>query len=165
MRARFRMSALLAVATLAGGVALVPAGASADTTVALVNVAVPGPVGGSLTCLSTIPKCITAPGITNLTVTASAILSSTALPVITLTGAPGCSGQVSVGAVVTPGLASGVVSITVQYELTNAQGDVVPDSQTTIIKTLPFSAGTPPVTVTECATVLGPTPVSLLAPA
>jgi hypothetical protein len=43
-------------------------------------------------------------------------------------------------------------SITIGYDLTDATGAVTPGSQTTIIKSVPFSAGTPPVAVTECAT-------------
>jgi hypothetical protein len=165
MRARFRISTVLAAAALAGAAALVPGTAFAGivvpgaptasgTTLTLVNVAVPGPVNGSQTCVTLLPGCITAPGIANLTVTASAILNSPQLPVITLTGDPGCAGQVSVGAIVTPGLASGVVSITIQYDMAGPNGIAIPDSQTTIIKSVPFSAGTAPVTVTECATVL-----------
>jgi hypothetical protein len=162
MRARFKISAALAAAALAGGLALPggvasastdPGMGSADTTLSLVDVSVPGPVDGSKTCVTTTPGCISAPGIANLSVTASAVVNGPELPVITLANAPGCTGQINVGAVVTPGLASGIVTITIVYDLTDAKGAVIPDSQTTIIKSVPFSAGTPPVIVTECATV------------
>jgi hypothetical protein len=50
-----------------------------------------------------------------------------------------------------PGQASGVVTITIQYDFADPQGDAIPNTHTVIIKSLPFSAGTPPITVTECA--------------
>jgi hypothetical protein len=163
MRTRFRISALLGTAALAGSMVMAggtafastdPGGASTATTMALVNVKAPGPVAGSQTCITLTPGCIDVPGIANLSVAASATVDSIALPTITLTSAPGCTGQVSVGAVVTPGLASGVVSIVIQYDLTDAKGNVLPDSQTTIIKSVPFSAGEAPVVVTECASTM-----------
>jgi hypothetical protein len=167
MRARFRIGTVLAAAALAGATALVPGTAFAgivvpgaptasQSTLNLVNVSIPGPVQGSATCVTLVPGCVTAPapGIANLTVTASAVLNTAEMPVITLTADPGCAGQVSVGAIVTPGLASGVVSITVTYDLAGPDGTALPDSQTTIIKSVPFSPGAAPVAVTECATVM-----------
>jgi hypothetical protein len=160
------MAGLLGAAMLAGGMVVAPGAAalaaaglatpppsdgSANTSIGLVNVSVPGKVSGSQTCFTATPRCITMPGIANLTVTASAVLDGTALPVITLTSAPGCSGPISVGAIVTPGQASGVVTITIQYDLADLQGNAIPNTHTMIIKSLPFSAGTPPITVTECA--------------
>lgn len=112
---------------------------------------VPGQVGGSQTCFAAATHCVAMPWVANLTVTAPAVLGGTQPPVITLTGAPGCGGQISVGAIVTPGPASCVVTITIQYDLADARGNPIPNTQTTIIKSLPFRAGTPPVTVTECA--------------
>lgn len=164
MRTGFRMAGLLGAAILTGSLVVVPGAAFAATgpatpprpgstgsSIGLVNVSVPGQVRGAQTCFTAAPRCISMPGVANLTVTASAVLDGTQLPVITLTSAPACSGQISVGAIVTPGPASGVVSITIQYDLADAQGNAIPDTQTTIIKSLPFSAGTAPVTITECA--------------
>ena len=165
MRTGFRMAGLLGAAMLAGSMTVVPGTALAATglaapprssgspgsSIGLVNVTVPGQVSGTQTCFTATPHCISMPGVANLAVTASAVLDGTTLPVITLTNAPGCSGQISVGAIVTPGQASGVVTITIQYDLADAQGNAIPDTHTMIIKSLPFSAGTPPVTVTECA--------------
>ena len=165
MRTGFRIAGLLGAAMLAGSMAVTPgaalaatslatpppAGGSAGSSIGLVNVAVPGQVDGSHTCFTAALHCISMPGVANLSVTASALLDGTALPVITLTSAPGCPGPISVGAIVTPGQASGVVTIIIQYDLADAPGNPVPDTHTTIIKSLPFSAGTPPITVTECA--------------
>ena len=157
MRTGFRMAGLLGAAMLTGsfvtapGTAFAATGLATGSSIGLVNVSVQGQVSGSQTCFTATPRCLTMPGVANLTVTASAVLDGTQLPVITLTSAPGCSGQISVGAIVTPGPASGVVSITIQYDLADAQGNAIPNTQTMIIKSLPFSAGTAPVTITECA--------------
>lgn len=158
MRARFKVSALLGTVALAGSMALVPAAAStvtpATTSLSVVNVTVPGQVGYWQTCVIITQYCITEPGITDLSVSASAVVTGAALPTITLTSAPGCAGQVNVAAVVTPNLASGYLSITIQYALADASGTAIPNSETTIVKSVPFSAGAPPVVVTECASEL-----------
>ena len=50
MRARFRIGTLLGAVALASSMALVPAAASTATTLSMVNVTVPGPVGHWQTC-------------------------------------------------------------------------------------------------------------------
>jgi hypothetical protein len=176
MRARFRIGVLLGMAAVASGMALVPAAASATgsatgfaagsaagaataavpapSTLSVVNVTVPGPVGHWQTCVNPAQDCITVPGITDLSVSAAAVVTGPALPTITLTSSPGCAGQVNVAAVVTPGLASGYLSLTIQYALADANGTAIPNSETTIVKSVPFIAGTPPLVVTECASEL-----------
>ena len=154
MRARFRTGILLGTAGLVSGMALVPASAAANTTLSVVNVTVPGPVGHWQSCTALDQDCLTVPGITDLSVTASAVVTGAAVPTITLTNSPGCAGQVNVAAIVTPNLSSGYVSITVQYALADAEGTAIPNSETVIVKSVPFSAGAPPVVVTECASEL-----------
>ena len=154
MRARFRMGTLLGAVALASSMALVPAAASTATTLSMVNVTVPGPVGRWQACYDLSQDCITVPGITDLSVSASAVVTGAGLPTITLTNSPGCTGQVNVAAVVTPNLSSGYVAITIQYALADAEGTAIPNSETTIVKSVPFNAGAPPVVVTECASEL-----------
>jgi hypothetical protein len=160
MRARFKIGAVVGAVALASSLALVPAVAettvpvSGPTTLSMVNITVPGPVGPWQTCGPIANYCLTVPGITDLSVSASAVVTGPALPTVTLTSAPGCTGQVNVAAVVTPNLSTGYVSITVQYALADASGTAIPNSETTIVKSVPFNAGAPPVVVTECATEL-----------
>jgi hypothetical protein len=153
MRARFVMRALLVAAALAGSVMLVPGLASAATGNALIDVTVPGPVSGSQTCISLVPGCIEVQGVANFHVVASVNLTSPAVPLITPAHAPGCTASVHVGVTITPGLASGSVIVLVEFDRTDPNGNAIPGSHTTIRESMPFVAGGPPVTVTECAAV------------
>ncbi len=147
------MRALLMVAALAGSVMLVPGLASAATGNALIDVMVPGPVSGAQICISLVPGCIEVQGVANLHVMASVNLTSPTVPLITPAHAPGCAARVHIGVTITPGLASGSVTVLVEFDRTDPNGNVVPGSHTTIAESMPFTAGGPPVTVTECAAV------------
>jgi hypothetical protein len=142
---------LLMGAALAGGLALMPGLASAATGSAVVDVTLPGPVGGSQTCVSAVPGCLEVHGVANLDVMASVQLASPTAPLVTPARAPGCTASINTGATVTPGLASGSVTVLVSFDRTDANGNVIPGSHTAISESVPFAAGGPPVTVTECA--------------
>jgi hypothetical protein len=146
--------AVLVAAALAGSVVLAPGLASAATGNALIDVTVAGPVGGSQTCISPAPGCVEVQGVANLHVVASVSLTSPTGPLITPAHAPGCTASINIGATITPVLASGTVTVLVEFDRTDPRGHVIPGSHTTISDSMPFSAGGPPVTVTECAAVL-----------
>ena len=77
------------------------------------------------------------------------------LPLVTLGKAPGCTDSlVNIGATVHPLGLSGTVSVTVSYDRTNANGSVIAGRHTSVTKTIPLTAGGPPVTVSECAAAL-----------
>ena len=151
MRKRFMLRSLPVAGALAGGLVLAPGLASAATGVALLNLALPGPVGGSQTCIS--GDCITLKGVADLRVSASVKITALGVPLVTPARAAGCSSLVDVGATVHPGTTSGTVTVTVQYDRTDANGHVIPGSHTTVTRTIALQAGGPPVTVTECATL------------
>jgi hypothetical protein len=145
----------LVAAAVAGSVALVPVAASAQPLISAtvpVSVTVPGPVGGSQTCLSP-GGCINLQGVSDLSVTATVSINGLSVPVVTPASPPDCSGNVQAGATITPALGSGAVNITISYQTVNTNGAPV-GAPTTVTKTIPFSAGGKPVTVTECASAL-----------
>lgn len=76
-------------------------------------------------------------------------------PLVTLGQAPGCTDSLAnIGATVHPLGLSGTVSVTVSYDRTNANGSVIAGRHTSVTKTIPLTAGGPPVTVSECAAAL-----------
>lgn len=123
--------------------------ASAATGVSVLNLAIPGPVGGSQTCLN--GQCVNLRGVSDVTVSASVQLKTLGVPLVSLGKAPGCSSLVNVQATVRPGTTSGAVTLTVSYDRTNANGMVIPGSHTTVTNSVSLVAGGPPVTVSECA--------------
>jgi hypothetical protein len=143
------LRALPVAGALAGAMLLAPGLASAAVGVTVLNLTVPGPVGGSDTCLN--GTCIDLNGVANVTVSASAQLNTLGLPLVTVGRAPSCHSLVSVGATVNPGRTSGSVSVTVSYDRTNAHGSVIPGSHTSVTKSIALTAGGPPVIVSECA--------------
>jgi len=146
---KLMVRALPVAGALAGAMVLAPGLASAATGTGVLNVTVPGPVGGSDTCLDS--TCINLQGVANVQVSASVQLSTLGVPLVKLGKAPGCTSLINVGATVTPGKLSGTVSVSVSYDRTNANGAVIPNSHTAVTKTIPLTAGGPPVTVSECA--------------
>ena len=143
------MRALPAAGALAGAMVLAPGMASAATGVSVLNLAIPGPVGGSQTCLN--GNCVNLQGVANVQVSASAKLTTLGVPLVSLGRAPGCSSLVSVQATVRPGTTSGTVSLPISYDRTNAHGAVIPGSHTSVTNSVSLTAGGPPVTVSECA--------------
>jgi hypothetical protein len=88
-------------------------------------------------------------------ISASASVNTLGLPLVTLGKAPGCTDSlVNIGATVHPLALSGTVSVTVSYDRTNANGSVIAGSHTSVTKTIPLTAGGPPITVSECAAAL-----------
>ena len=150
---KFMVRALPVAGALAGAMVLAPGLASAATGFAVLNLTVPGPVGGSDTCLN--GTCIDLQGVANVHISASASVNTLGLPLVTLGKAPGCTDSlVNIGATVHPLALSGTVSVTVSYDRTNANGSVIAGSHTSVTKTIPLTAGGPPVTVSECAAAL-----------
>jgi hypothetical protein len=141
--------ALPAAGALAGAMVLAPGMASAATGVSVLNLAIPGPVGGSQTCLN--GNCVNLQGVANLQISASARVTTLGVPLVSLGRAPGCHSLVNVQATVNPGRLSGTVSLTVAYDRTNAHGAVIPGSHTAVTNTVSLTVGGPPVTVSECA--------------
>ncbi len=100
---------------------LAPGLASAATGITVLNLTVPGPVGGSDTCLN--GTCVDLQGVANVHVSASVSLKTLGVPLVSLGKAPGCTGSlVNVAATINPGLTSGTVSVTISYDRTNANG-------------------------------------------
>jgi hypothetical protein len=149
---KFMIRALPVAGALAGAMVLAPGMASAATGTALLNLTLPGPVGGSDTCLN--GTCIDLQGVANVHISASASLNALGVPLVKLGKAPGCTSLVNVAATINPGTLSGAVSVTVSYDRTNANGSVIAGSHTSVTKTIPLTAGGPPVTVSECAAAL-----------
>jgi hypothetical protein len=143
------MRALPAAGALAGAMVLAPGMASAATGVSVLNLAIPGPVGGSQTCLN--GDCVNLQGVADVQVSASARLTTLGVPLVSLGRAPGCSSLVNVQATIRPGTTSGTVSVTISYDRTSAHGAVIPGSHTTVTNAVSLTAGGPPVTVSECA--------------
>jgi len=146
---RSMMRGLPVAGALAGALLLAPGLASAASGVAVLNLTVPGPVGGSDTCLNS--TCIDLNGVANVTVSASVQLHALGVPLVSLSKAPGCTSPVNVAATVNPNGTSGTVSVTVSYDRTNAKGTVIPGSRTSVSKSISLSPSDPPMTVSECA--------------
>ena len=151
MRNRFMLRALPVAGVLASALVLAPGLASAATGTAVLNLALPGSVGGTQTCIS--GDCITLNGVANLRISASAQVNALGIPLVTPAHAAGCSALVDLGATVHPGLTSGSVTVTLQYDRTDPSGHVIPASHTVVTRTVDLRAGGPPVTVTECASL------------
>jgi hypothetical protein len=150
---KFMVRALPVAGALAGAMVLAPGLASAATGFAVLNLTVPGPVGGSDTCLN--GTCIDLQGVANVHISAAASVNTLGLPLVTLGQAPGCTDSlISIRATVHPLALSGTVSVTVSYDRTNANGSVIAGSHTSVTKTIPLTAGGPPVTVSECAAAI-----------
>jgi hypothetical protein len=144
---KFMMRALPVAGALAGTMVLAPGLASAATSLTVLNLTVPGPVGGSDTCLNT--TCIDLQGVSNVHVPAAVALKTLGVPLVSLGKAPGCTDSlVNTAVTINPGTTSGTVSVTISYDHTNASGGVSP---TSVTKTISLTAGGPPVTVSECA--------------
>jgi hypothetical protein len=79
---------------------LAPGLASAATGTALLNLTLPGPVGGSDTCLN--GTCIDLQGVANVQISASASLSTLGVPLVKLGKVPGCTSLVNVAATINP---------------------------------------------------------------
>jgi hypothetical protein len=151
MRNRFMLRALPVAGVLASGLALAPGLASAATGTSVLSLALPGSLGGTQTCIS--GNCVTLNGVANLQISASAQVNALGIPLVTPAHAAGCSALVDVGATIHPGLTSGSVTVTLQYDRTNPNGHVIPGSHTSVTQTVALRVGGPPVTVTECASL------------
>jgi hypothetical protein len=149
------MRAALLAAAVAGSVALVPGAASAQALVSIsapISVSVPGPVGGSQTCVSPGVGCITLQGVSDLKVTATVNINGLVAPLVTLSKVPGCTAAINTQATLHPvGLGSASVNVTISYNTTDPNGGAT--SSHTVTKTVTLAPGGPPVTVSECASL------------
>lgn len=143
------------IAAAALAVAFLPTAASAQSLInisAPISVSIPGPVGGSQTCIDT-NTCVNLDGVSNLDVTATVDVNGLVAPLVTPATAPGCTADINVGATITPtALGSASVTLTVSYDKTNANGQTVGTGGFT--KTISLAAGGAPLTITECASLL-----------
>jgi hypothetical protein len=149
MMRRSMLRGLPVAGALAGALLLAPGLASAATGIAVLNLTVPGPVGGSDTCLNS--TCIDLNGVADVSVAASLQLHALGVPLVSLGKAADCTSPVNVAATVNPNGLSGAVNVTVSYDRTNANGMVIPGSRTSVTKSISLTPGGPPVTVSECA--------------
>jgi hypothetical protein len=118
-----------------------------------VTVSVPGPVGGSQTCLNPGVGCITLQGVSDLKVGATISLNGLVAPLVTLGKVPGCTASINTEATIHPvGLGSASVSLTISYDTTDPNGGAT--SSHTVTKTVTLAPGGPPVTISECASLL-----------
>jgi hypothetical protein len=126
------------LATVGAGVSLGGSGLSATLPI---DVNVPGTVGGSTTCVSTLPKCIVLTGISDLKVTASVQVNGLAAPLITPAPVPNCPlPDTGVGVTITP---SALGSADVTVDISDSAGSLGPIN-------IPLAAGGAPVTITQC---------------
>ena len=126
--------------TTAGAAAVTVGGSGLSATLPI-NVNVPGTVGGSTTCISTLPNCIVLTGISDLKVTANVQVNGLAAPLITPAHVPNCPApDTGVGVTITP---SALGSADVRVGISDSAGSLGPIN-------IPLGAGGRPVTITEC---------------
>jgi hypothetical protein len=129
------------VGSLAAVGAAVTVGGSGLSATLPINVNVPGTVGGSTTCISTLPNCIVLTGISDLKVTANVQVNGLAAPLITPAHVPNCPApDTGVGVTITP---SALGSADVRVGISDSAGSLGPIN-------IPLGAGGRPVTITEC---------------
>ena len=129
------------VGSLAAVGAAVGVGSSGISATLPVNLNVPGTVGGSTTCVSTLPKCVVLTGISDLTVTANVQASVLAAPLITPATVPSCPApDTAIGVTLTP---SALASADVTVDISDSAGSLGPIN-------IPLGVGGKPVTITEC---------------
>ncbi len=126
------------LASVGAAVSLGGAGLSATLPI---NVNVPGTVGGSTTCISTLPNCVVLTGISDLKVTANVQVNGLGAPLITPAPVPNCPlPDTGVGVTITP---SALGSADVTVDISDSSGSLGPIN-------IPLAAGGKPVTITEC---------------
>jgi hypothetical protein len=125
--------------------------ASGGSLTVPLDVTVPGPIGGSQTCVSTLPRCIDVEGLENLEVKATVHVSGLGAPLITPATSSACHSPINTGVTITPSaLGSADVTLAISYtpvSPTGVPGTPVTDTPINI----PLAAGGAPVTITECA--------------
>ena len=129
------------VGSLAAVGAAVGVGGSGLSVTLPINVNVPGTVGGSTTCVSTLPHCVVLSGISDLRVTASVQVNGLVAPLVSLAPVPHCPApDTGVGVTITP---SALGSADVTVAISDSSGSLPPIN-------IPLGVGGRPVTITEC---------------
>ncbi|HLI55610.1 MAG TPA: hypothetical protein VKY26_01130 [Actinomycetota bacterium] len=141
------MAAGLAVATLFSG----PAAQAA--TIPLVNLTIPGPIGGVNLCVDT--SCHLVPGLANLHIVESLNTTSLTLPMVTLSQQPGCTADVDLQVNITTLGISGALTGSISYDVTDQNGNPIPGDTVTIpLGTIPVNLGSVTHSVSVCAAIL-----------
>ncbi len=125
-RTKVSRLAMIAVATIASAL-LMQAPALADTT--LVDQTITQKLGGATVCVVTV--CVPLQGVANLRVTVVLTEEGVTPPGVATGSAAGCTANVNVAVVLTSPGAQGTLVVTVSYDRTDQNGNIVPGSHET----------------------------------
>lgn len=122
----------LTATTITAGIAML-AGSAQAASIPLVNLSIPGPIGGFKACVDT--SCVPVAGVSNVHIVVSLDAATiTLVPIVTFGTQPGCTGNIDLAVTVTtPGI-SGVLDGYISFNTDDANGTV------TGTKVIPISA-------------------------
>ncbi|HEU5002726.1 MAG TPA: hypothetical protein VFW71_08110 [Actinomycetota bacterium] len=148
-RGIFSRLALVAT-TITAGVVLF-AGSAQAASIPLVNLTIPGPIGGVNVCVDT--NCVPVNGVANVHIGLSLDAATIALlPIVSFGTQPGCTANVDLAVTITsPGI-SGVLDGVISFDITNYNGQVI-GSKSIPIGPLPVGVPSSSHTVSVCGTV------------
>lgn len=121
-RGMFSRLALVAT-TITAGLAMFAGGAQA-ASIPLVNLTIPGPIGGVNVCVDT--TCVPVAGVSNVHIVVSLDAANvTLLPLVSFGTQPGCTADVDLAVTITtPGI-SGVLDGYISFNITDRNGNPV----------------------------------------